>query len=41
MIGQGAGWPDRLTAYTRKLTGGYYFVPASEALAAMAVPAQE
>ena len=41
MIGRSAGRPDRLTAYTRAVTGGYYFVPSSEALAAMAVPAQE
>ena len=36
MIGRDGGRPDRLTAFTRALTGGYYFVPSSEALAALA-----
>jgi putative iron-dependent peroxidase len=37
MIGRDGGRPDRLTAFTQAVTGGYYFVPSSEALASLAV----
>jgi putative iron-dependent peroxidase len=36
MIGRGNGPPDALTAFTRPLTGAYYFVPSSEAVATFA-----
>lgn len=39
MIGRGGTGRDRLTDFTRPLTGAYYFVPSSEALASFAVSA--
>ncbi|HEY7132980.1 MAG TPA: Dyp-type peroxidase [Candidatus Limnocylindrales bacterium] len=36
MVGADGGPSDRLTSVTRAVTGAYYFVPSSEALAAMA-----
>ena len=36
MIGRGDGPSDRLTEFARALTGAYYFVPSSEALATFA-----
>jgi putative iron-dependent peroxidase len=33
MIGRDGGAPDRLTDFARAVTGAYYFVPSSEALA--------
>ena len=36
MAASGGGRRDRLTDFTRALTGAYYFVPASEALAMFA-----
>jgi putative iron-dependent peroxidase len=38
MIGRDGGRPDRLTAFTQAVTGGYYFVPSSEALALLDPP---
>ncbi len=38
MAGSSGEPRDRLTAFTRVLTGAYYFVPSSEALAALAAP---
>jgi putative iron-dependent peroxidase len=32
MAGQTTGTRDALTRYTRPLTGGYYFIPSTEAL---------
>jgi putative iron-dependent peroxidase len=36
MVARGGGSRDRLTDFTRAVTGAYYFVPSSEALAAFA-----
>ena len=36
MIGRDGAARDRLTDFTRPLTGAYYFVPSSEALASFA-----
>jgi putative iron-dependent peroxidase len=36
MVGRGSGRRDRLTDFARPLTGAYYFVPASEAIAMFA-----
>jgi len=38
MIGSAGAPRDRLTSFTRPLTGAYYFVPSSEALTAVASP---
>ena len=38
MAGSGPEPGDRLTAFTRVLTGAYYFVPSTEALAGLAAP---
>jgi porphyrinogen peroxidase len=35
MIGRGDGPADRLTAFTRPVTGAYYFVPSADRLAAL------
>ena len=37
MAARDGGRRDRLTEFTRAVTGAYYFVPASEALASFAV----
>ena len=34
MVGRGGGPPDQLTAFTRALSGAYYFVPSADRLAA-------
>jgi putative iron-dependent peroxidase len=34
MVGRGGGPPDKLTSFTRALTGAYYVIPAAELLAA-------
>ena len=39
MAGVGGGRRDELTRFTQPLTGAYYFVPSSEALADFAPPA--
>ena len=36
MCGRDGGPRDRLTEFTQPLTGAYYFVPSSEALARFA-----
>ena len=41
MCGRGGGPRDRLTGFTRPLTGAYYFVPSAEALAAFAATTDE
>ena len=38
MCARGGGQRDRLTDFTRPLTGAYYFVPSADALAVFAVP---
>ena len=40
MCARTGGGRDRLTDFTRPLTGAYYFVPSTEALAAFAVSAR-
>jgi putative iron-dependent peroxidase len=35
MIGRGDGPPDRLTTFTRALTGAYYVIPSADRLAAL------
>jgi putative iron-dependent peroxidase len=35
MIGREGGAPDRLTSFTRPLTGAFYFIPPAESLAAL------
>jgi porphyrinogen peroxidase len=35
MIGRGGGPPDRLTSFTRALTGAYYVIPSADRLAAL------
>jgi porphyrinogen peroxidase len=39
MAGLAGGTPDALTRYTRPLTGAYYFVPSTESLRRLAIPA--
>ena len=35
MVGRIGGTPDDLTRFTRALSGGYYFIPAADRLAAI------